>query len=155
DALNRLTSITDPRNVMVIQKTYNSAGRVASEMFPDTGMRTYTYTTANVDDPASNVLQTAVTDQRGNTTTYRFNVQGQITDVTDADGQVTVFGYDPQTGRLLSRAGSAICAACGDPAAGGVTYQYDAQGRLTKVTDALNHPTTYTYPAVGLQPSSV
>jgi RHS repeat-associated protein len=155
DSQHRLTSITDPRNVMVIQKAYNAAGRVISETFPDTGVRTYTYTTANPDDPTTNVLKTVVTDPLGHSTTYRFTVNGQLTDVTDAAGQVTTFTRDTVTGLVLSRTGSATCEVCGDPASGDVKYEYDAKGRLTKVTDALNHFTTYGYAPNGSIASSV
>ncbi len=168
DAQHRLTSITDARGVLVVQKAYDENGRVISESFPDGGVRTYEYVTSrnlpgevgedpgDDDEGADVVLSTTVTDPRGNSTTYRFNVAGVLTDVTDALGQTTSYTLDPATGRYASRRGTAGCSTCGaGVGVGGETYTWDPKGRLATLTDALGHTTTFTYPEVGNFPLTI
>ena len=103
----------------------------------------------------SPVVRTMVTDPLGHATTYRFNPGGALLDVTDANGQTVTFTLDSGSGRYQSRTGTAGCTLCGTAGIGDQTYEYDAQGRLTKLTDALGESTAFTYPAVGEIPDSV
>ena len=154
DDQHRLTTITDARGILVITKEYDAAGRVIRETFPDSAEVLYSYLTANATDPTTPVLQTQVTDPLGHTTTYRFAATGELTDVTDALGQTVSFEIDPVSGRYHEREGTAGCSVCGS-GSGDESYEYDDQGRLTKVTDALGHITSFTYPAVGEVPETV
>ncbi len=154
DGQNRLTTITDARGILVITKEYDAAGRVVHEIFPDTAEIHYAYLTANAADPMSPVIQTQVIDPLGHTTTYRFTVTGELTDVTDALRQTVSLEIDPISGRYHEREGTAGCAVCGS-GSGDESYEYDDQGRLTKVTDALGNSTSFTYPAIGQVPETV
>lgn len=82
------------------------------------------------------------------TTTYAYDVLGNLNQITDAVGNTTTMGYD-----WLSRKTS-----MSDPDMGGWTYVYDGNGNLTSQTDAkgqtitlaydaLDRPTGKTYPA--------
>ncbi len=155
DDQNHLTTITDARGILVITKEYDAVGRVVREVFPDTAEVHYSYITANPSDPSTPVLQTQVTDPLGHTTTYRFTVTGELTDVTDALGQRVSFEIDPVSGRYRERVGTASCPICGSPASNNQSYEYDEQGRLAKLTDALGHSTTYTYPPIGEIPETI
>jgi RHS repeat-associated protein len=76
-----------------------------------------------------------------------------LTSVTDVMGGVTHYGYDlPGTG-LLTSILDPNQASSGNPQP--TLVDYDAQGRVLKVTDPLGHPTSYDYePAQGLQTST-
>jgi RHS repeat-associated protein len=155
DDQNRLLRVVDPRGITAVTKEYDAAGKVLREIFPDTGEARYAYLTANPADPASPVLETRVTDPLGHTTTYRFTVTGELTDVADALGQRVSFTIDPVSGRYKEREGVAGCPVCGASGAGHQSYEYDDQGRLTKLTDALGSSTTFTYPAIGEVPATI
>ncbi len=155
DGQNHLTTVTDARGILIITKEYDSAGRVIREIYPDTGEVHYAYLTANPTDPASPVLQTQVANPLGHTTTYRFTVAGELTDVTDALGQTVSFTIDPVSGRYSEREGVAGCPVCGGSGAGDQSYEYDDQGRPTKLTDALGNSSILTYPAIGEVPSTI
>jgi RHS repeat-associated protein len=154
DGQNRLISVIDPRGILVVTKEYDAAGRVIREAFPDASEVHYAYLTANPADLASPVLQTQVTDPLGHTTTYRFTVTGELTDITDALGQTVSFEIDSVSGRHAEREGTAGCPMCG-AGTGDQNYEYDNQGRLTKITDALGNSTSFTYPAIGQVPETV
>ena len=61
-----------------------------------------------------------------NTTTYEYDVLGNLVQVTDAAGNVTTMEYDP-LGRKVKM---------NDPDMGEWTYEYDAAGNLRRQTDA-------------------
>jgi len=101
-----------------------------------------------------------VIDASGQTTTYTYNAQGQIATVTTppragiTENRTTTYTYYPDTaptgaGRVQTVTGPATGAT--------TTYEYDAFGRVSRVTDsegyaintaydALDRPTTVTYP---------
>src|SRR5207248_1657255 len=62
-----------------------------------------------------------------------------ITREVAPDGATTRYTYDPATLTVSSRT---------DPNGNVTTFQYDARGNRTKMTDALGHVTTYTYEPV-------
>src|SRR5439155_7216729 len=112
----------------------------------DGGVTSFSYTLLNPAIPAlSPVLLTAVTDPLGNQTTFRFNPQGFLLDVTDAQGQTRVSRRDSGTNLVLSITGPGTCGVCGVPAAGDETYTYDGSGNVLMSTDALGAMTSYTY----------
>ena len=90
---------------------------------------TFAYTLVNALVPTSPVTQTVVTDPLGHATTYRFNTQGFLTGVTDANRPGT-HGMTRQSGTnfLTSITGDGICPVCGNTQAGDVSYTYDAFG---------------------------
>jgi RHS repeat-associated protein len=82
------------------------------------------------------VTQTLATATGGTITTfYDYNVQDQLTSVTDPNGNVTSYELD-DFGRLSRQI---------SPVTGTTTYSYDAAGNLTSTTDANGASTTRTY----------
>lgn len=73
------------------------------------------------------------------TTVFSYNAAGQPTQVIDANGNVTAMSYEADTGYL-----STIVQ---DPATlnAVTTFNYDAFGNISRVTDPLNRVTTFNY----------
>ena len=145
DSQNRMSGMTDARGVQMFQDSFDANGRVLQQVRPDGGVFQFAYTLANPLAPTSPVIATAVTDPLGNQTTYRFNVQGLLTDVTDALGQMKSFTLSPGTNLLLAVSGPAQCDVCGPPGDGNVSYTYDTSGNILTSTDALGNTSTLTY----------
>ena len=145
DAQNRMTTMTDPRGVVMFQNTFDANGRVSQQVLPNGGVIQIAYTLANPLAPTSPVIATTATDALGNQTVYRFNVQGYVTDVTDALGQTKTFVRDPGTNQLLKVTGPAQCQVCGSPREGDRSFTYDTRGNELTYTDALENTTSYTY----------
>jgi len=111
----------------------------------DETLTTYTYNPA---DPLRRPR--TITDASGQTTTYSWNVRGQITGITQPGALVTTWNYNP-AGYLTSVDG---------PLAGTsdtTSFTYDLYGRIRTTTspgsytltndyDALDRPTLVTYP---------
>ncbi len=72
------------------------------------------------------------------TTTYTYNVQDLLVQVTGPDGAVTTMQYDP-LGRKVQMS---------DPDMGTWTYAYDAAGNLKRQTDARGRLLCYSYDAL-------
>jgi len=137
-APDRLFREIDARNNVVMENTYDANGRVTQQKLADGAVYRMSYTLLNPTVPATSpVLQTVVTDPRGNLTTYRFSPQGYLTDITDAGGQTRIFDRQPGT--------NFITAIRGRTTAGDVFYTYDGSGNVLSVTDALGRTTTYIY----------
>jgi RHS repeat-associated protein len=155
DSQNRMTSMIDPRGVTVFQNTYDANGRVSQQIGPDGSITQFVYTLVNPLVATSPVVATTVTDALGNQTSYRFNVQGFVTNVTDALGQSKTFLRDPGTNQPLQVSGPAQCTVCGPLGQGDHSYTYDAKGNKLTYTDALGNTTRYTYDPVFNQIKSV
>jgi RHS repeat-associated protein len=81
---------------------------------------------------------TSLTDRNGNALGFAYT-GGNLAAISDTVGRVVALGYDPSN-RLISLA---------DPAGRTVAYAYDAAGRLASVTDVRGGLTRYTYDAAG------
>jgi len=163
---SQMTTITDPRNVLVLTNTYDGNGRVATQTLGD-GQSTYSFAYT---PSTGEVTQADVTDPRGKIHRFTFNADGYRTGETRALGtpdQQTIT-YDRQTGTGLL---NGVTDALGRTTA----YQYDAKGNVTSITrlsgtgqavttsfayepafnqlasttDPLNHTTTLGYDAKG------
>ena len=154
DAQNRIVTVTDPRGVVRAQNTYDGFGRVLTQTTPSGGIIRFAYTLTNELVPTSPVTQTVVTDPLGNRTTYRFNTQGSVVSVTDASGQTRHMNRAPGTNQVLSITGSGKCEVCGDPAAGDMTYTYDASGNILTQTNELGQTASFTYDPIFNQVTS-
>jgi len=148
DAQNRLSRVTDARGVVIAQNTYDANGRVIEQVQADGGKLRFAYTLVNPLAPTSPVLQTVATDPLGNETTYRFNPQGFVISVTDAEGQTKTLERQAGSNLLLSVKGSGSCNVCGASGDGDLFYTYDEFGNLATRTDALGNQVRFTYEPV-------
>jgi RHS repeat-associated protein len=111
---------------------YNSAGNLIGLRQPDLAGQTNVW---------QNGLKQSATDLFGRAEAFQYDSQGNITQITDAAGNVTTFTYEPVFNQLTSimRPGGRV-----------TQYAYEAHGNLTRITDALGGLTTMTYDAHGL-----
>lgn len=187
-----VTKTTDPRGKDTVY-TYDSYGDLASATDPTGRKRTYGYNvvgwrTSTV-TPAGNATggtpsqhtitysnftgfgqPKTVTDQLGHATTYAYDADQNLTDVTDADSRHTVTTYDTENEpTLVTRPGSVTqgtsyddngnIATQTDGLSHSTSYAYDALDRVSSVTDPLSRVTSYTYdknsnPATLVQPGT-
>ena len=82
---------------------------------------------------------TSVTDAKGQTTSYQYDLLGRLIKETDPLGKATLYGYDA-VGNLISKT---------DANGATLTYAYDAIHRLTKKNYPDTSSESYTYDAVG------
>jgi YD repeat-containing protein len=110
-------------------------------------------------DPTFNRL-TSDQDERGNTTRYTIDAEGNRTAITYADGAVEHFGFDPRGQTISNTNANGQQTGCGYdkdgqltsetfPDGSQTTFTYDARGNLTSATNA-NGTTTYTFGALDL-----
>jgi RHS repeat-associated protein len=164
---SRVGRVLDDGTSQILEKTYNTQGKVTSLIDP-LGRRTSYVYAANGIDPLE-VRQTtgvlndllesfgsytaqhgpqATTDNAGQSTQYTYNAAGQPLTTTNARNETTTYGYD-SNGYLQSITG---------PISGDTTtYTYDGYGRVYTTTnsdgytitaeyDALDRVTRVTYP---------
>jgi RHS repeat-associated protein len=192
DSSNRITDITDPRGILFLHNDYDGNGKVVKQTAADGGVTTFAYTLLNPNASVSfssgtggtgggggsltvggattintsPVLLTTVTDPLGNQTTYHFNAQGFLVDITDALGEKTVYTRDPGTNQIVSvtdplnrttsytydAAGNAISSTRlpGTPDAVTSSFTYDPVfNRVLTATDPLGHTTSIAYDPAG------
>ena len=110
---------------------YNSAGNEVSVQHPDRARETFVW---------QNNLLTSDTDAFGQTETFQYDANGNVTTFTDRAGNVTTYTYDPTFSQVTSIT----------QPGGRVTQNvYDANGNLVKSTDAMGDVTTMTRDAHG------
>lgn len=142
-----LARVYDPRQgpMPIAENEYDANGRVMKQTLADGSTRRFSYVLLNPAAPTSPVRITRVTDGRGNVTTYRFNPQGFLTDVTNPLGQTRVFERVPGSNLLRAVRGSAACNVCGVSAAGDQEFEYDERGNVKSVSNANNETTRFVY----------
>jgi RHS repeat-associated protein len=156
DTNNNLLTTTDARGVVVLQNTYDTNGRVIQQIQADGGVLKFAYTLLNALVPTSPVLLTVVTDALGNQTSYRFDPNQNLLNVTDATGQMRVFTHSlSQNNLVTSVTGGGTCPVCGHPDHGDVTLTYDSNGNVLTRTDSLADTATFTYEPVFGQVTSI
>jgi YD repeat-containing protein len=131
DVTGNLLTLTDPRGVLVEQNTYDANYRVVSQLQADGSTIQLSYSLVNPLVPSAPVISTVVTDQLGRQSTYRFNPQGFLAQVTDPLGQTRVFTRAQGTNLLLSMTGPGVCDVCGDPTEGDTFFTYDSQRKCS------------------------
>jgi RHS repeat-associated protein len=156
DLSQRMTSIKDPRGIVYLTNEYDSNGRVRKQIMADDTPATIsdnpTFLFNYVTNSGGKVLQTDVTDPRGNIRRVTFNDQGLwLTDTLAA-------GTSEEQSVFLERQAKTNLVLSGIDALGRRTaFTYDSIGRITSVTnlaltaDAIT--TRYTYN--GFLPSSI
>ncbi|MDX1696819.1 MAG: hypothetical protein R3308_00955, partial [Thiohalobacterales bacterium] len=155
DVADRLTRVVDP-NGGTTTYVYDDLGNLLSRTSPDTGVTTFGYDTAG-----NRIRQT---DAKGQTITYAYDALNRLTglDAPGIDDDVS-YGYDTCT-----HGQGALCAVTVAPASAspivsrytwtafgevashqGVTYSYDAAGRVAMMTYPSGAVVTYTYDLSG------
>ena len=152
DAVGNLISKTYP-NGSQVSYTYDAKYRLVSVTGANGGVTRYEYdvldrNTAIIDAlgnrtefgyGATNGMLETMTDAKGNTYTYGYDLNGNRTSVTMPDGTSVTTDYDAR-GRVISQA---------DQHGNTTKYGYDGADRLTSVTDALGNVWSYEYNSVG------
>jgi len=116
--------------------TYDSTGRPLVRTWPDGREARYTYTpvgklasvTLGKNSSSSNGFQPT------GTTTWTYDVNNRVSNVTYSNGQYISYAYD-NVGNLIGRS----------TADGSWTYGYDPNKNLTSITDSGGQATQYTY----------
>ncbi|MBD2438866.1 RHS repeat protein [Nostoc sp. FACHB-110] len=116
DANDYLSQITAPGN-SISKFSYDAQGRLLSQTDPLNQTVTFTYT-GNLDSP------TSVRDQKEQVTQYSYNIYGELTGITYANGSSETFSYDLSGNLFQAKERS------------GDTFQftYDTTGKLTRKT---------------------
>jgi RHS repeat-associated protein len=127
-----LSSITDPRGLVVMSQQFDEYGRLVGNADANGAGATQSY------DEANNLQR--VVDRRGNASTYAFDAAGNVTSVVDARGGTTTLTYDANGNELTRR----------DPLGNVITKTYNAvSGKVLTVADPLGRVTTTAYPTTG------
>ena len=143
------TTITDPRGNIVrhlysgfkliaiidqlghkIELTYNARNLLVTRKEPGSIIR-YTY------DARGNL--TGITNATGNQTVFTYNARNDLLSVRDPLGRITRFTYDAEGNRTSAT----------DPLGNKTSFKYDADGNLLEVIDANGNSTKYSYNAEG------
>ncbi len=160
DEAGNLTSETESYNGAVTAYSYDPVfNRITS--ITDARQNTTTYTR----DPGTGNLQ-KISNALGHETLIQTNGAGQITQITDANGLVTDYGYNaqglpvtitetPPAGGGVTRTATIAYNSAGQvqtvttPDSIVLTLDYDARGRLESVTDHTGQRIEYDYDAAG------
>lgn len=144
DALNQLTTITDPKG-LVTRYTLDGLGNLLRLESPDTGTTTY------IVDAAGN--RTSQTDARGVTVHYAYDALNRLTAVAFPNAALNIaLVYDSATGCPAGETFAIGRLSGMTDASGSTRWCYDQQGRLTRkvqVTNGRSFTTAYTYDAQG------
>ncbi|MDQ0931467.1 RHS repeat-associated core domain-containing protein [Streptomyces turgidiscabies] len=135
DTSDRLKSVTNGRGYSTSYEYNGSSDRIKTAAGP-AGTTSYTYT--------SNGQIETETAPRGGTTRYTYTGAGLVESVTAPGGGKTTYGYDAAD-RLKTETDPRGNVAGANPAEYTTSYDYDAQGRLSKITDPASQTTTYGY----------
>jgi RHS repeat-associated protein len=142
DAMDRLISETQPSGGGTTTYGYDLAGRLTSLQDPKNNTTTWTYTQAN--EVATQQSPT------GGLTMYSYDLMGNETSVVDPDGHTISYSYDADNRELTET----WMNPSGGSALNVITYVYDADGELTKVSDN-NATYSYGYNPAGEETSQV
>jgi RHS repeat-associated protein len=153
DAGGRLATIVDQLGRTIVTNTYDTNGRVTSQTDGLGNVTQFqwdptTQTSTMIDplghqwkDVYNNLVLVVQTDPLGNTTTYGYDGDLNVTSITDPNTNTTVSTYD-NNGNLLSRRAPA-------PLNYTDTYTYNTFNEVTSHTDRRGNTTTDTYDPAG------
>jgi RHS repeat-associated protein len=174
DTAHRLTQIIDRRGILLVENTYDAAGRVIAQVNGRGFVTTFAYGSpqpgdTSITDPRGGTTNhthdeqlrpIAVTDPLGHQVSLTYDAESNRISIRDENGAITRFTYDDRgnTTSIIDPLGH-ILAFTYDPGnnrtsltnARGLTttLQYDAQGNLSSVQDALGNLTTFAYDGFG------
>ncbi len=149
DADGRVTSVTDATGVVRVEMTYDSEGRVATQLMPTGERNEFSYG----DDGVTTLTATAAVDSDGTTRSdvYRYESDERgytvgLTDPLGAEVDLELDGDGQPTGAADRRANEDD-----DPAGAQLDYQYDEFGNITAqvLPGVGTYSFTYTYSATG------
>src|SRR5262249_9556452 len=139
DAMNRLKTITDLRNITFLTNDYDTAGRVTKQTMADGSTYQFAYTLVD-----GKVTQAQVTDPRGNIRRVVVNAAGYVTSDTAALGTP-----HEQTVNYVRQAHGNLPTQITDHAGRSTTVAYNQAGSPTSITVLAGTPNaqtlTYTY----------
>ena len=127
--------------------TYDERGRVTSDVKSSGKSSTFSYGNRSVTETTAGRSYTKVTDAWGNLVKsvdpvtqvdYVYSSIGKPAEIT-TNGATTHIQYDEVGNKIAIQS----------PDAGNINYEYAADGKVMKFTDARNITTTYTYDAEG------
>jgi RHS repeat-associated protein len=130
--------------------SYDVLNRVLVETYPDASTMSHAYhgfstTDTNALNQTKTTLKNSqgqtvsVTDTQGNVTSYVYEPFGNLAQVTDAAGNITTYTYDTRGRKVTSN----------DPDMGSWSYTYDVLDQLKTKTDAAGQVTTVTFDVLG------
>ena len=146
DGSQRMTTIKDPLLITFLTNDYDpSTGRITKQTQADTTFFLFNYTLNG-----SNVIQTDVTDPRGNISRVTFNADGQVLTNTEGlgtpDEKLTTYERQTGTNLVLSVTDALVVNGLNRKTA----YTYDAMGNILSITRMAQDPpnsvtTNFTY----------
>jgi RHS repeat-associated protein len=151
DVLDRATNTVDANGVS-LSTSYDNLNRVATRTYPDGGdelfgysafgLIAYTNQLANVTYYAYDAARRKIaeTNALAQITQYGYSPASDLISLTDAKSNVTRWGYDVY-GRVTNKVDATTTTI--------LTYQYDADNRLTNRWSLAKSNTVYAYDAVG------
>jgi RHS repeat-associated protein len=174
DGNHRIVSGTDPRGVVYVQNTYDSAGRVSLQNNALNRTTTFAYNTpatgtTTVTDPLGNATQyvydsslriVQIINAQGGTVSYVYDANNDKTAITNANGKTTQFAYDGKgnvtsiTNPLGNMASFTYDSqndmlTATSPSGAVTAFSYDSNGNLSTTQDAMGNKTTLIYDAFG------
>jgi RHS repeat-associated protein len=139
DVKGNKTSQTDA-NGNVTRFEYDDQGHLTKTIDPQDNSTTYSYGTSGCSSCGGGTNKlTSLTDAKGQTTSYQYDLAGHLTQETDPLSKNTIYGYDT-VGNMVTRT---------DANNSTITYSYDALKRLTKKTYPDASTVNYNYDSVG------
>lgn len=142
-ALNNMLTGTDAAGTTTTF-TYDAAGNRLTASRPLTGTAQTAVVTNTYGDTEHPGDITSVTDPNGNATTFVYDTYGNRTSITDALGRTTATAYD-----ILGRKTSTTT-----PSGKTTTFAYNTAGFLETVADPLGKVSTFAYDAAGNKTSA-
>jgi RHS repeat-associated protein len=151
DPMGYTTTYTYDENHRVLTGT-DSEGKVKSITYPSQSTDTIKTTTVTEKDggnwtykyDTSTGTLNEKADPEGNTTTYSYDSNKNMTSVTDPNGSVTSYTYDSERNMTSVT----------DAEGNATNYTYNAYGQVTGITDSEGKVTTYEYDGKGNLTSS-
>jgi RHS repeat-associated protein len=144
DALDQLTTVTDPKG-LITRYTHDGLGNLLKLESPDTGTTTYAV------DAAGN--RTRQTDARGVVVNYSYDALNRLTGISFPTASLnTSFVYDSAAGCPAGETFAIGRLSSMTDASGSTRWCYDQLGRLTRkvqVTNGRTFTTAYAYDAQG------
>lgn len=143
DDRGNVTLKIDPLGAQTTFAYYPDSDRVKFETDHYGNVKSMAYDArgnVTVETVGASTSQDPANPTTGYTTRTTYNALSAPTQITDPDGRVQTFGYDPVTNNLLTHTIGA-----GGPAPATTTYHYNTDGTLDTVTDALGNVTSHAY----------